>query len=109
MDIQSEIPFSPVQNLQSKLLKLKTQPNSENIMAPAIANQKFESPTSAKCLTNHRFKCSCKPSSEPYACSSAYKWLEIANQGRKFEIQKHHKSYLDLLGIKNFISMAEER
>ena len=33
----------------------------------------------------------------------------MANHGRKFEIQKSRKSYLDLLGIKDFISLAEER
>ena len=74
-----------------------------------VSSQKFESPMATKQLSSHRFKCSCEPSSEPYACASAYRWLEMANHGRKFEIQKSRKSYLDLLGIKDFISMAEER
>lgn len=33
----------------------------------------------------------------------------MANGGRKFDITPSRKSYLDLLGIKDFISMAEER
>lgn len=62
-----------------------------------------------KQLSSHRFKCACEPSSEPYSCASAYQWLIMANNGREFEIQKSRKAYLDLLGIKDFISMAEER
>ena len=70
---------------------------------------KFESPKKTKRLSSHRFKCSCAPSSEPDACASAYRWLRMANKGRHFEMQKGRKSYLDLLGIKDFISTVEQR
>ena len=89
--------------------KLTLQELHSDEIQPAVSSQKFESPKAKKQLSSHRFKCSCEPSSEPYACASAYRWLQMANGGRRFEIQKSRKSYLGLLGIQDFISLGQER
>lgn len=70
---------------------------------------KFESPraTNAKPLSSHRFKCSCDPSPEPYACKKAYTWLCQANQSSHFDFKKNRETYLNLLGVTNNISGTE--
>lgn len=70
-------------NLVPKLT-LKESSSVDDIQP--ISSQKFESPMAIKQLSSHRFKCACEPSSEPYACASAYQWLIMANNGRQFEI-----------------------
>ena len=107
-DVFSEAAMSPQKTI-SGITKLKLKNLSSEDYHQPVSSQKFESPKEPKQLSSHRFKCSCEPSSEPYACVSAYRWLSLAYGSRRFEIQKSRKSYLDLLGIKDFISMAEER
>jgi len=70
-------------------------------------SQKFESPKASKQLSTHRFKCSCAPSSEPYACASAFQWLLHANKMAPFDFQKNRRVYLNLLGVENNISGSE--
>lgn len=72
-----------------------------------IMSQKFESPKASKQLSTHRFKCSCEPSSEPYACASAFQWLLHANKMAPFDFQKNRRVYLNLLGVENNISGSE--
>lgn len=71
---------------------------------------KFESPrvSNAKPLSSHRFKCSCDPSPEPYACKKAFTWLCQANRSTThFDFKKNREVYLNLLGITNNISGSE--
>ena len=70
-------------NMQDKSLQLKKM---ESEKFKPVQSQKFESPKENKQLSSHRFKCSCAPSSEPYACASAHRWLQMSNGGRRFEI-----------------------
>ena len=108
-DVRREV-FSEQKNASPRgnhlQLALKER-NSEQY--EPVSSQRFESPQAIKQLSSHRFKCTCEPSSEPYACQSAHRWLMMANGGRKFDITKNRQSYFDLLGIKDFISAAGER
>ena len=63
----------------------------------------FESPKQNKKrpLFSHNFKCSCAPSSEPFACARAYNWLSHANSGREFDAVKNRQLYLGLLGTES--------
>jgi hypothetical protein len=59
----------------------------------------YESPKNRfkKPLSQHRFKCLCEPSSEPFACNSAFLWLTLVNP--RFDFNKSRRMYLDLLGV----------
>ena len=69
--------------------------------------QTYESPKAKKQLSTHRFKCSCEPSSEPYACASSFRWLQLANKSTNFDFTKNRSTYLALLGVENNISGSE--
>lgn len=77
-------------NTQSDAGLIETSPLIRKDLASEdfepVSSQKFESPKEKKQLSSHSFKCSCEPSSQPHACSSAYRWLMMANGGRKVEL-----------------------
>jgi len=57
---------------------LTIEVESDSASQPILVQTSFDSPLAnkAKKLSSHAFKCSCEPSSEPYACERAYNWLQ---------------------------------
>ena len=64
----------------------------------------YESPRSPakRVLARNHFRCDCKPSTEPYACESAYEWLMLINkQNKKIDYKTYNKLYKDLCNFKD--------
>ena len=64
---------SPLKGSPVRILQISPQKSDDKVVK--IMPHNFESPKSKKQLSTHRFKCSCEPSSEPYACASSFRWL----------------------------------
>lgn len=118
---QGNVPLMPLMRVKSTLNSpVAPSKQIKKILTqeiPILANRlegkmqpSFDSPKRQKVakLAHHTFKCSCEPSSEPFACQSALYWLHLTQRGRKTDIRKLNRVYKDLLLQKESFQNEEQ-